>query len=69
MNKYINSDYPIAVVSGTELDLLSTYLTNQRDFSFRIDGSKNKISVFEFDGSWDIYIKCAEVERKKKPTT
>lgn len=63
--KKIDTEYPY-IVSGSELDLLSTYLSNQRSFPVESENNDNNIFYFEIENQWNIYIKRAEVERKKE---
>jgi hypothetical protein len=54
------------IVSGSELDLLSTYLSNQRSFPIESEKNENNVFYFEIENQWNIYIKRIEVERKKE---
>jgi hypothetical protein len=52
--------------SGTELDLLSIYLTNERKFDASFYSDEYHGAVFQMDGNWNSYIKRKEVSRKKE---
>ena len=59
------SKNPFILFSGTELDLLATYLFNGRKFNRNFYEEKYNGAFMEYDGKWDEYISKEEVKRKK----
>jgi hypothetical protein len=65
-NKLANDPRNFILFSGTELDLLSIYLTNDRKFDSSFYSDEYNGAVFQMDGSWDRYLQRKEVSRKKE---
>lgn len=65
-NSLANDPRNFILFSGTELDLLSIYLTNERKFDPSFYSNEYNGTYFQMDGSWDRYMRRKEVSRKKE---
>ncbi len=63
--KIYPSENPFILFSGTELDLLASYLFNGREFNHNFTSEKFDGAFMEYDGKWDDYLSREEVKRKK----
>lgn len=69
MNKHIDDNSTLSMIAGTELDILSVYLSNQRSFPFNLNDSEVNAYFYDLEGEWKDYIQRVEVERKKEADT
>jgi len=54
------------ILSGTEHDLLASYLEHGRTFSEHISSKEYNQMLLQLDGSWDSFQKSEKVKRKKE---
>jgi hypothetical protein len=65
-NERLAESNPFVLVSGSELDLLANYYTNQRKFTSHLYENDYNGTFIELDGTWENYLKKEEVIRKKE---
>ncbi|GEP52794.1 hypothetical protein FNO01nite_34660 [Flavobacterium noncentrifugens] len=63
-NKNLDKQY--ILISGTESDLLASYIKHERQFSEHITSDKYNGMLFQIDGTWDEFLKHEQLERKQK---
>jgi len=64
-SRFNPNEKPIVIISGTELDLLADYLTNDRNFNKHILSDEYNEANIQLDNCWKEYIERVEVQRKK----
>jgi len=57
------------LISGTESDLLSQYITNQNDYPEKLKSDDAQGLFLQIDGHWENFIQKPEVKEKKKRDT